>query len=221
MVAFGVARKEFSSEDLHFGQFVFELDSFEEYLRITNLSVQNRLKSYLDKYYELGELSNVIFDSGESYVIERTYQLYYSSIIISLYSFLEQSMLNLCEVSNKEKDLKIDDISGKGIFRLKKYLEKVVQIDFTEINDEWNEITKYNHLRNLFVHSSNSILNKTESKGRINSIKEIKHLKVVESDNYYSIYFENDAAIKNFIETIRVFLTKLYYRDYEKVLQKH
>ena len=33
-----------------------------------------------------------------------------------------------------------------------------IAIDFQEMNYEWNEITKLNHLRNLFVHSSNSLL---------------------------------------------------------------
>ena len=78
------------------------------------------------------------------------------------------------------------------------------------MNYEWNEITKLNQLRNLFVHSSNSILKKSESKKRINTLKNIKQLKVTEKSDYYILEFESDELIRHFIEIIRVFLNKTY-----------
>lgn len=126
-----------------------------------------------------------------------------------MYSFLEKSLQTLCRITENNHLLKIDDISGSGIFKFKKYLEKVVEIDFEKVNYEWNEITKLNHLRNLFVHSSNSKLLKTESKKRINSIKEL-NLKLREHSDFYIIKFENDELIRHYIKIIRNFLKKIY-----------
>jgi len=202
----------FISEDFHFAEIDFGLNAFIDYLELTNTLIDNNVKKYLAEYNNTSdEAKDYFFDSSEVYIKEKKLQLYYSSIIISLYSFFEQSLVRLAEIPEKGTKIKIDDISGNGIvFTVKKYLEKVIEIDFTEMNDEWNEITKLNHLRNLFVHSSNSILKMSESKKRINSLKEIKQLKITERSDYYLLEFEDDKLIRHFIEIIREFLNKIY-----------
>jgi len=202
----------FITEDFHFAEIDFGLDAFIEYLELTNTLIDNNVKKYLAEYNNTpDQAKDFFFDSSEVYVKEKKLQLYYSSIVISLYSFFEQSLLRLAEIPEKGKKIKIDDISGNGIvFTIKKYLEKVVEIDFQEMNDEWNEITKLNHLRNQFVHSSNSILKKSESKKRINTLKEIKQLKITEKVDCYLLEFEDDKLIRHFIEIIRAFLNKIY-----------
>ncbi len=202
----------FLSENFHFVEIDFGLDSFMEYLKLTNALIDNNVKKYLSEYNNTeDEAKDHFFDYEDVYIKEKSLQLYYSSIVISLYSFLEQSLLRLAEIAEKDRKIKIDDISGNGIiFTVKKYLEKVIEIDFEEINDEWNEITKLNHLRNLFVHSSNSILRKSESKKRINTIIAIRQLKITEKSDYYILEFENDELIRHFIKIIRQFLKKIY-----------
>lgn len=204
--------KIFLSEDFHFSEIDFGLDSFIEYLELTNTLIDNNVKKYLNEYNNIeDEAKDHLFDPSDVYIKEKSLQLYYSSIVISLYSFLEQSLLRLAKIPEKDMKIKIDDISGNGIvFKIKKYLEKVIEIDFEEMNNEWNEITKLNHLRNLYVHSSNSILRKSELKKRKNSIKEIKQLKITEKSDYYILEFENDELIRHFIEIIREFLNKIY-----------
>ncbi|WP_443633611.1 hypothetical protein ABXT64_01405 [Candidatus Marifrigoribacter sp. Uisw_064] len=202
----------FLSEDFHFAEIDFGLDSFVEYLELTNTLIDNNVKKHLSEYDNTSdEAKDYFFDPSDIYIKQKSLQLYYSSIVISLYSFFEQSLLKLAEIPEKDKKIKIDDISGNGIiFTIKKYLEKVIEIDFKEMNYEWNEITKLNQLRNLFVHSSNSILKKSESKKRINTLKNIKQLKVTEKSDYYILEFESDELIRHFIEIIRVFLNKTY-----------
>ena len=202
----------FLSEDFHFAEIDFGLDSFVEYLELTNTLIDNNVKKHLSEYDNTSdEAKDYFFDPSDIYIKQKSLQLYYSSIVISLYSFFEQSLLKLAEIPEKDKKIKIDDISGNGIiFTIKKYLEKVIEIDFKEMNYEWNEITKLNKLRNLFVHSSNSILKKSESKKRINTLKNIKQLKVTEKSDYYILEFESDELIRHFIEIIRVFLNKTY-----------
>ncbi|WFO17126.1 hypothetical protein M601_005160 [Cellulophaga baltica 4] len=201
----------FITEGFHYSEIDFEIDSFIEFLDLTNQQIDEKVRKYLKEYNDTPDLAKDLnYDPIDIYIKQKNLQLYYSSIIVSIYSFLEQSLLRLCAIAEKNKRIKIDDISGKGIFKFKRYLEKVIEIDFEEINSEWNEITKLNHLRNVFVHSSNYRLNKSETKTRINSIKEIKQLKVTEINNYYLLEFQNDKLIRHFIETIRVFLNKIY-----------
>jgi hypothetical protein len=188
-----------------------------EYLKLTNALIDNNTKKYLNDYKKTeDETKDYFFNYEEVYIKEKSLQLYYSSIVISLHSFLGQSLLSLVELSlveiaEKDRKIKIDDISGNGIiFKAKMYLEKVIEIDFKKINNEWNEITKLNQLRNLFVHSSNSILRKSESKKKISAIKTIGQLKITEKIDYYILEFENDELIRHFIKIIRLFLNKIH-----------
>ncbi|WP_028889405.1 hypothetical protein [Tenacibaculum ovolyticum] len=214
---FGISknpRDEFNNSDFSFQRFEFDIESFKEYLKITNSSIDEKLKSYIKEYEVIDdyEIASSLYDNEEMYIKTNTLQLYYSSIIISLYSFLEQTMLELCSITEKKKNLKIEDISGKGIFKFKTYLEKVINIDFEPVNTEWKEICQYNHLRNLFVHNSNSFMKKSTSKRRINSIKEIKGLTFIDNtNNNILIEFENDITIRNFIRTINSFISKIYF----------
>jgi hypothetical protein len=183
-----------------------------EYLKLTNALIDNNTKKYLNDYKKTeDETKDYFFNYEEVYIKEKSLQLYYSSIVISLHSFLGQSLLSLVEIAEKDRKIKIDDISGNGIiFKAKMYLEKVIEIDFKKINNEWNEITKLNQLRNLFVHSSNSILRKSESKKKISAIKTIGQLKITEKIDYYILEFENDELIRHFIKIIRLFLNKIH-----------
>ncbi|WP_233900515.1 hypothetical protein [Tenacibaculum piscium] len=208
-------RKEFNNSDFNFQRFEFDIESFSEYLKITNSSIDEKLKTDIKEYKKIEhpEIASLLFDDLEMYIKSNTLQLYYSSIIISLYSFLEQTMLELCSIAEKNNNLKIEDISGKGIFKFKTYLEKVIHIDFKPINTEWKEVSQYNHLRNLFVHCSNSLMNESIATKRKNSIKEIKGLKFNHNSNNIIIEFENDITVRNFITTIRSFISKIYFED--------
>ena len=204
-----ISRKKSIYEDFNSSEIEFELDSFIDYLELTNNLIDEKLIKYMKDYKDAGEYADVIYDGLDAYIKSKSLQLYYSSIIISLYSLLEQSMFKLCKAAEKNFSLKIYDIAGKGIFQYKIYLEKVVNIDFSGMNNEWNEITKYNHLRNLFVHTSNTIIHKTESKNRINAIREIKDLKITELANKYVIDFDNDKPVRHFVMVIGRFMRKI------------
>ena len=125
--------------------------------------------------------------------------------------------MRLCNISlNKDTKITLDDISGTGIFQTKKYIEKVLLIDLKHINKEWSELIKLNQLRNHFVHTSNNKLKKEETKKRINNIRGIKGLELIDMDEYFIINFKNDEFIRSFIKTIKNLLIKIYYEDYNK-----
>ena len=82
-----------------------------------------------------------------------------SSLVVTCYSFLESNLLRLCSQMQRDKGLTIgaEDLSGKGIFQAQKYIKKVLQFDFPDQTEEWQEITKINQLRNALVHEQGRV----------------------------------------------------------------
>lgn len=78
-----------------------------------------------------------------------------ASALITIYNLLEHHLNDLClyfEAKNISK-IKLNDISGKGIEKSKKYLTKVVEINFDSLNTEWSFIKSLNLVRNHIVHN--------------------------------------------------------------------
>lgn len=84
-------------------------------------------------------------------------KLFYSSFLISCYSFIEQQMFKICETSDLKMSVGINECKsfGKGVERVKLFLRKSISYEFP--NNEWNELLKFNKLRNYLVHSGNTI----------------------------------------------------------------
>ena len=62
------------------------------------------LKKHLSEYDNTSdEAKDYFFDPSDIYIKQKSLQLYYSSIVISLYSFFEQSLLKLAEIPEKDK----------------------------------------------------------------------------------------------------------------------
>lgn len=82
----------------------FQLQSFREYIRITEQTIENEIKDII-KYYDkfLKEASDLdieyIYDFEEHEIKIYTRQLYYHSLFISLYSFLERKLYQICQLS--------------------------------------------------------------------------------------------------------------------------
>jgi len=60
--------------------------------------------------------------------------LYYASIFITLYSFLERKLYQLCKTAEIKQNLKIKDLSGEGISKYIKYIKKVLLINLDNLN---------------------------------------------------------------------------------------
>lgn len=99
------------------------------------------------------------------------------SFIMILYSYLESGLSFLCRVKysdiirqhdkdnlkatdegRKQKRLnhkQLHEIKGNGIIhKAKKYLEEILNINFAQVKNEWNEIDGLRKIRNAIVHSS-------------------------------------------------------------------
>lgn len=94
------------------------------------------------------------------------------SVLITIYNLTEHQLNNIChyfETKNISK-IKLKDINGKGIEKSKTFLTKIVEIDFTSINSQWNFIKSLNLIRNNIVHNG-SIL-PDDSSHKLNRIVE-------------------------------------------------
>lgn len=101
-------RTIFITEDFHYSEIDFELDSFIEFLDLTNQQIDEKVKKYLKEYNDPPDLAKDLnYDPIDIYIKQKNLQLYYSSIIVSIYSFLEQSLLRLCEIAEKKNELKL------------------------------------------------------------------------------------------------------------------
>lgn len=84
------------------------------------------------------------------------------SSFLASYSILEYHLKSMTEEYRVHFDLKItvNDLSGNNyILRSKNYLEKVIELDLSTLNEYWNEISKYQKIRNKIVHNESKIDN--------------------------------------------------------------
>ena len=124
-----------------------------------------------------------------------------SAIMILAYSTFEKSLKMVCTTISKEvkSNLLPDDFAGKGIMQSKKFLEKVLIFDFTEVSKEWELITLYAYLRNKIVHWDSKVSVKAGTS--LNDIKEVNSIKKfqlaeISEEGKISLSKENN---KNFV----------------------
>jgi hypothetical protein len=137
--------------------------------------------------------------------------IYYDSLIIVLYSFLERKLSFLCTYLEKDYPIKIDDISGKGIFKYRKYLSKVAGISFDNVENEWKELEKLNRLRNHLVHASGSRTVANNNKALLSILKSIQGVHVEEAErDQLRFHFITDHGIGQFVQMVRTILDHVY-----------
>ena len=127
------------------------------------------------------EQINDFFDwyGDDYYIVDdvfRKINLY--SFIITLYSYIEQGLNTVCRAKytdrrteQKKANLKAEDegrkpefknllavtlkdFGGKGIYKARRYLEKVFAVSFDSVKEEWDEINGLAKMRNAIVHNN-------------------------------------------------------------------
>jgi hypothetical protein len=212
------ARKVFNSSGFHYEYEVnLYLNSLTEYIDISEKvlveSVDKKIQEYDDFLITSNEFEiEYFYDYADHHVKTQIRQIFYNSILISLYSFLERKMLQLCKIAEEFELIKINDISGNGILKYYIYIKKVLKINLDFLNKEWNDILNYNKLRNQIVHSpTNQIKKNNENAKLISNLHSIKNLNIVCKTDY--VYFEirNKNLLIFFLDTIGTFLHGIYY----------
>jgi len=195
----------------------FQLDSFREYIKITEQTIDNEIKEKIVRYtkfrQEASDLEIEIgYDFADHEIKILTHQLYYNSIFIALYSFLEKKMYQLCRLAERDNLIKVKDLSDEGIYKYYKYLKKVLLIDLDKLNTEWTLITKYNKLRNQLVHFPDNSVEKSENNSKqIKLLKSISNLKIIDKENFIEFEISDKKLLIDFWSVIKKFLNKIYY----------
>lgn len=96
----------------------------------------------------------------ESYHIKSIFEevlpnLHRQAALITLFSFLERELNDLCDLFYNELNNRIalGDLRDKGIDRARLYLAKVAGLQLGESNGIWSEIKNIQILRNLIAHN--------------------------------------------------------------------
>jgi hypothetical protein len=191
------------------------LDAFNEYVKMTEELIQKEVVEHIKKYDELlksqSEEDYYLHDSYDHEVKIHLQDLFYNSLFVSLYSFLERKMFELCKIAEPQYTLKIDDISETGIFQYAKYLKKVVGIDFEALNEHWSYFNKVNKLRNIIVHHPTTRIERTNQR-KIDVLKSIDFLEVKERDSGVEFFIRDKQVILDLVSHIQEFLHGIYYR---------
>ena len=153
---------------------------------------------------EKSEVDEYFYD--DFYIIEKVQiNMYRNSVIVSIYSFLENSLNKLCKYLSKKHSyaITVDDLKGDGIVRAKHYLEKMAQVNFSAINGEWSDLRTLNKIRNCIVHSEGIIINNESLKNIITQTSGVS------LNDGCHILIEREY-IDFSINTVEKFLDKLY-----------
>jgi hypothetical protein len=81
------------------------------------------------------------------------------ALFASAWSVLERDLDRLTNVLATAADLKIRvaDLSGRGVQRSHKYLERVANLDLVAAANLWRDLVHLNTIRNIFVHTDSEI----------------------------------------------------------------
>ncbi|MFB1083112.1 hypothetical protein [Jeotgalibacillus sp. JSM ZJ347] len=187
----------------------YQLEKLKDYGEYIESNLKQEMNKIEDSLKELDE------DEADEFV-----EFYYDDIahfrdefprlmrnsqFTTIYSFLESKMLDLCE--KYEQDLKLSEITGKGIVKAQIYLKKVIKIDFPDHAKEWQYIKKSNKVRNCIVHANGDVSKLSESDQRklINVVNDLEHISINKQrhlilDEKFCFNFIN--ITENFLETI-------------------
>ena len=189
----------------------FRLESFRTYTEELEGKFQQDKESLFTKQNQLlSGLPNEereIFESGLSddyYTIEEVYiGQYRKSTLVSIYSFLEYAMNDLCKLCQKfyAITLNYEHLKGAGITRAKLYLEKVIKVNFETLNPEWDELQNMNKVRNRIVHADGVL-----DENLKNLVVRTQGLSI---NNYRDLLVDR-TYIDFSITTVERFLEKLY-----------
>jgi hypothetical protein len=163
---------------------------------------------------ELGALDYFFFE--EEHKLEDIFpNMLRRWFFIAIYSLIERQLNEICREQERSKGLskpleKVDRPPDQSIRRAKKYLMDVAKIRFPE-SSEWDELLKYQKLRNCIVHNEGKLkgMRKLEDK------EELKQY-IEDSHDFLALNSDGDEIIfrKGFCEKVlqvsRRFFTDLF-----------
>lgn len=200
----------------YFKDLFFFYQSFDVFIKQINLFIEDEVaneKAIYENYLnESGDED--LFDhfnhQSDWKATEGLVDIYYDSFIMSLYAFTEKKMFILSKYLSRHHPIKLEDISGKGIFKYRKYLSKVCNIDFSSIEKDWEVLLHYNLLRNHLVHAEGE-RSLPKDHHRLIGFLESIHGVVMKSDQEkINFHFTSDSILYDLLNCSRRIIEYLY-----------
>jgi hypothetical protein len=198
--------------------------SFDDYVSGVDEMIDKEILKAKEKYDEflkmderLKEFYSNPWDEITLRQKEGLQTIYYDSLIISIYSFVEKKMNYLCRYLQENKRIKLKDFSGEGIHKYRNYLEKVIELDFSKKEPVWDRLIKYGFLRNFLNHSENGRLITKDTNNRqviIDFLKTCEGVKVIPNEQDYLFEFESNLILKNLIKISKELLEELFLEEH-------
>jgi hypothetical protein len=160
-----------SSNELFGTELIFE--EFHNYLNLMEDFLSKNIKDFEEKLdknkknieresRKVGEFKNDYQNHFEGMLFEQYHNIFIlyphyfrTSFLIHLISFIEFELREICYDFHyrHSTDFSINDLKGNSDFdKAKKFLTRTVNINFNQLNPEWNFINTVRKIRNKLVH---------------------------------------------------------------------
>jgi hypothetical protein len=215
----------FRIQEAKLSKLEFAFEGLEDYYHLVNNKINTDLNILFEKHKSETSKVDVSDDirrcEVDDFYAEVFFEIkdkiiknFHYSFIMLMYSFLERAMLDLCIYIKQKNNYKIElnDLKDEGIIKAKTYLEKVCDIAFPESSSEWQNIFKFNNIRNCLVHADGNVEKATSSEKIKNIVTNTKYVSL-ENDKY--IIFESEY-LNGILQHIKNFIFSLYKNNSSK-----
>lgn len=128
----------------------------EKFNNFLNVLTSDQFRMPLNKVFSSVDEAVEFFDFlFESEVIDDYFNTFNKSYLMHLHSILENSLNKICKNQEKQKDLLLKDIHGKGVERALIYLKKVCRIKIDPKVEA--DIVPFLKVRNKIIHNDSLI----------------------------------------------------------------
>lgn len=205
----------------------FKYDPIKDYLNHTHGLIQvveQDVKEKIQKWDQEKDSDPEIpdgFDIYEHEVIStgEFRSLLNNSMFLTIYSLFENEFVTLCEYAGRIQGslLHPKELSGQNyIDQCRRFIVKELEVNLDSLNSEWEEITKFQTLRNSLAHNNGVLKDKSDK--YLESIKNINGLSVDEKT--LKIKIKNDEFLISLIDKLVKFLNSIIEKIIEQKVYK-
>lgn len=200
-----------------------EIGIFRDYLLSMEAFLEAEARQHnesidvIDERIRRGEIKPILNDSTQIpaqmdydfyrlQMLEHFSNILWKSCFVSLYTYLETSLMHRCQWQRQRIGITIDlkDMAKSGLERSMLYLEKVVRIKFSRgTSREWSDIQNYRQLRNCIVHNQGVLDENVEHREKL--ARYLRNKSTISLDINNEILLSREFCEET-IETIERFL---------------
>jgi hypothetical protein len=200
----------------------------DKVIKSNKTEFDNRLNEKIKKYPQHEQEIKVHFEDQYSQYYEMYPALYKNSTLLTLYSFLEYNLDQICNnisdykhnSKRKNNKLQVNTINVSKVFLTEKF-----KIDLSSVENEWSLLNNvYREIRNAIAHNNPTMITEEGKEiieqPRYKSLKDNGYLangyiKVNEQNGNFQII--NNQFLVDFCSLIEKYLTEIFKRIFTKL----